>query len=114
MLYVKRKNLFEVFFEKRHSLIIQFNNGDLTKKEFLQENFNFITSLNIKPFIKIDSFEKGMFNYQYYNSLAKLSDACKRDKKYKQAQKVLCRVQKHWAKFVSSKRFNDYKHTKAG
>ena len=71
MLYVKRKNLFEVFFEKRHSLIIQFNNGDLTKKEFLKENFNFITSLNIKPFIKIDSFEKGMFNYQYYNSLAK-------------------------------------------
>ena len=28
-------------------------------------------SLNIKPFRKIDSVEKGLFNYQYYNALAK-------------------------------------------
>lgn len=71
MLYIKKNSLFETFFENRNSLIIQFNNGDLSKKEFITENFNFITGLNIKPFIKVDSYEKGMFNYQYYNSMAK-------------------------------------------
>lgn len=27
--------------------------------------------MNVKPFLRVDSYEKGMYNYQYYNVLAK-------------------------------------------
>lgn len=66
-----RKGMFESFFEDRSSLIVQFKNGDITKREFLEYNYGIVTKMNIKPFFKIDSFEKGMYNYQYYNTLAK-------------------------------------------
>ncbi|CCQ98599.1 conserved hypothetical protein [[Clostridium] ultunense Esp] len=71
MAQYKRKGIFETFFQNRSSLIIQYTNGDITKKEFLEHNFDFVQGMNIKPFSKIDSFEKGMYNYQYYNVLAK-------------------------------------------
>ena len=66
-----RKGLFETFFDNRSSLIVQFKNGEITKREFLEYNYDIVTKMNIKPFLKIDSFEKGMYNYQYYNVLAK-------------------------------------------
>lgn len=67
----KRESLFDRFFKHRDSLIIQFKNGDISKREFLQLNFDFVQKMRVKPFDKIDSFEKGMYNYQYYNVLAK-------------------------------------------
>lgn len=67
----KRKNIFDSFFEHRDSLIIQYKNGDISKREFLQMNFDFIQKVKVKPFNEIDSYEKGMYNYQYYNMLAK-------------------------------------------
>ncbi len=71
MAYTRRKSIFDRFFEHRDSLIIQFRNGDITKREFLQMNFDFIQKIRMKPFDRVDSFEKGMYNYQYYNMLAK-------------------------------------------
>lgn len=68
---VVRKSKFDRFFENREALIIQFKMGDMTKREYLETSFNFITALDLKPFKKIDNFKKGMFNYQYYNMLAK-------------------------------------------
>ena len=67
----RRKSLFERFFDHRSSLIIQFGNGDLSKREFLEQNFDLVRKTNLKPFLRVDSYEKGMFNYQYYNVLAK-------------------------------------------
>lgn len=67
----KRKSIFDRFFEHRDSLIVQYTNGDISKREFLQLNFDFIQKMRVRPFSKIDSFEKGMYNYQYYNMLAK-------------------------------------------
>ena len=67
----KSKGIFDTFFDNRSSLIIQYDNGDISKKEFLESNFDFVQEMNIEPFSKIDSFEKGMYNYQYYNVLAK-------------------------------------------
>ncbi|WP_317845471.1 DUF6648 family protein [Schnuerera sp. xch1] len=67
----KDKGIFETFFENRSSLIIQYANGDISKKEFLEYNFDFVQDMNVKPFDRIDSYEKGMYNYQYYNVLAK-------------------------------------------
>ena len=50
---------------------MQYNNGDITKREFLQYNYDYMISENARPFLKIDSYEKGMYNYQYYNGMAK-------------------------------------------
>ncbi|NLY44215.1 MAG: hypothetical protein GX066_09700 [Clostridiaceae bacterium] len=66
-----QKNIFDVFFENRQSLIDQYNKGDLTKEEFIERNYYFIQSINAKPFKKIDNIKKGLFNYQYYNMIAK-------------------------------------------
>ncbi len=67
----KRKGIFDDFFDNRSSLIIQFSNGDITKREFLEYNFELVRKTNLKPFLKVDTYEKGMYNYQYYNVLAK-------------------------------------------
>lgn len=71
MKLARKKGLFEDFFEHRSFLIMQYSCGDLTKREFLQKNFDYFILKNAKPYIKIDSYEKGMYNYQYYNVMAK-------------------------------------------
>lgn len=64
-------NKFEQFLLNRKSLIDQYTKGDLTKEEFIEANYRCITSLDIKPFQKIDNVKKAIYNYQYYNVLAK-------------------------------------------
>ncbi|MDU1583477.1 MAG: DUF6648 family protein [Peptoniphilus harei] len=38
MEFKKKKGLFEDFFEHRSFLIMQYTNGDLSKREFLEKN----------------------------------------------------------------------------
>ncbi|TYQ16101.1 UNVERIFIED_CONTAM: hypothetical protein Cloal_2604 [Acetivibrio alkalicellulosi] len=64
-------NKFEQFLSNRESLIQQYTKGDLSKEEFIESNYRCITSLDIKPFSKIDNVKKAIYNYQYYNVLAK-------------------------------------------
>ena len=64
-------NEIQKYFRLRQALIDQYTRGDMTKSEYLNKNLDAVMSLNIKPFRKIDSVEKGLFNYQYYNALAK-------------------------------------------
>lgn len=67
-----QEDVFDKFFTHRDYLIIQFANGDISKREFIEEHYDFIQSLKLKPFKHgIDSFEKGIYNYQYYNMVAK-------------------------------------------
>ncbi|HSH35196.1 DUF6648 family protein, partial [Schnuerera sp.] len=100
----KRKGIFETFFENRSSLIIQYANGDITKKEFLEYNFDFVQEMNVKPFSRIDSFEKGMYNYQYYNVLAKY---------YTMLAKDIRRSGKHDKYYIYYKNIgNEYYHEK--
>lgn len=76
-----RKTTFDLFFEEREALIYMFSKGDISKKEFIEEHYYFIKRLNLKPFKRIDSFEKGIYNYQYYNAVAKYNKLCAKDKK---------------------------------
>ena len=63
---------FDKFFSNRNALIYLFKKGDISKKEFIEEQHAFIVRLGLKPFVhRIDSFEKGIYNYQYYNVMAK-------------------------------------------
>ena len=71
MIYRNKKGLFERFFENRSFLIAQLESGDLNKAQFLDANLDFLQRIGAKPFTKIDSMDKGMFNYQYYNIMAK-------------------------------------------
>ena len=63
--------MFEEFFKCRDSLINQYENGEISKKELLQGNFESVQKMNVEPFAYINSYEKGMYNYQYYNVMAK-------------------------------------------
>lgn len=70
--YVKpEETIFDDFFEHRDMLIIQHMNKEINKKEYLELNYKYMADKGIKPFQCIDSFEKGMCNYQYYNMMAK-------------------------------------------
>jgi hypothetical protein len=66
-----KKDKYDLFFEHRENLIFQYKKGDLTKEEFIEENYYYIVSMDVKPFRKIDHMNKAIFNYQYYNALAK-------------------------------------------
>lgn len=64
-------NALQKYFVYRQSLIDQYIKGDMTKREYLDRNFDAVLALNIKPFKNVDSVDKGLFNYQYYNAMAK-------------------------------------------
>lgn len=64
-------NKFDQFLRHRQSLLIQYKMGDMTKSEFIEENFRYMESLDIKPFTKVDNIKKAVYNYHYYNTYAK-------------------------------------------
>ncbi len=64
-------NAIERYFRYRQSLIDQYVKGDMTKREYLQANYEAVVYNDIKPFKNIDTVLKGLFNYQYYNARAK-------------------------------------------
>lgn len=68
---IERIKTINDFFENRDKLIINHMNGEIDKRTFLEQNYKYMIDNKIKPFIMIDSFEKGMYNYQYYNVMAK-------------------------------------------
>ncbi len=71
MTELRRRNAFEKFFDNRNFLIKLYENNKITKREFIDLNYDAIRKSSIQPFNKIDSVEKGLYNYQYYNSMAK-------------------------------------------
>ncbi|HEY9060122.1 MAG TPA: DUF6648 family protein [Pseudobacteroides sp.] len=62
---------FDKFLIHRQSLIEQYTKGDMTKDEFIEANYAYINSTDLVPFKKLDNVKKAIFNYQYYNVLAK-------------------------------------------
>ncbi len=68
-------NEIQKYFRFRQALIEQYLKGDMTKSEYLSRNLEAVLSLNIKPFKNMDTVDKGLFNYQYYNAMAKEANA---------------------------------------
>ena len=64
-------NAIQKYFKYRQSLIDQYAKGDMTKREYLQRNYEAVVYGDISPFRNMDTLEKALFNYQYYNALAK-------------------------------------------
>ncbi len=67
----KNNDILEKFFSHRDLLIAKFGEGTISKSEYIKSNIEFMEDMDLKPFKKIDSFEKGIYNYQYYNMYAK-------------------------------------------
>lgn len=64
-------NAIQKYFKYRQSLIDQYLKGDMTKREYLKMNYDAVMNNDIGPFKNIDTVDKGLYNYQYYNALAK-------------------------------------------
>lgn len=65
------KSRLKSFIQKRNELIMGLENLEYEKEEFLEKNLKIITSHQMSPFLEINSLEEGLYNYHYYNSLAK-------------------------------------------
>lgn len=79
------------FCQRRSKLIADYTRGAMTKREFILNNFQLANQMS-GPYIKVDSFEKALFNYQYYNCMAKhYSMLARRHKKNKKNKRMYTR-----------------------
>lgn len=71
------------FIQARNKLIDRLDLGMIEKKDFLFQNYMLVIRFGIKPFKDPDTVFKGLYNYQYYNIMAKYSQSFpdKRDSK---------------------------------
>lgn len=65
------ENFFDKFFEHRDYLNRQFHQGDITKKEYIEQSYYYLTDMGQKPYKIVDNKFKALYNYQYYNMTAK-------------------------------------------
>ncbi len=65
------RNYFEIFANNRAMLIDMLEEEKLDKREFLIQNVELMKRFSMSPYTTISRFEEGIFNYQYYNVLAK-------------------------------------------
>ena len=88
-------NEIQKYFKYRQGLIDQYVKGDMSKREYLSRNLDAVLALRDKPFNIVDSLEKGLFNYQYFNALAKEcknTDPAKTDYFYSKKDKATLSV----------------------
>ncbi|OPL09047.1 MAG: hypothetical protein AVO33_00890 [delta proteobacterium ML8_F1] len=70
------------FFNHRERLIASLEKGEIDKASFIRENYNFFLSEEHGPYDNPQTFEEGLYNYQYYNTVAKYLRIQARELKY--------------------------------
>ena len=88
------KNRLEEFMEKRTFLIDQLDAEKISKTQFIEENFLLIDRLSMVPFRHVVNYEQALYNYHYYNHLAKYWNNMAQEQKRKNQKKY----QKAWNK----------------
>lgn len=84
MQQLEEKQLIESFFKNRDQLIDSLEKGSISKQEYVEMSYEYITSNNLQPFNDSDlTVEKGILNYQIFNTLAKYSMIRYEDEKFK-------------------------------
>lgn len=68
---LSEKEKLKRFLEYRCQLIDDLNEEKISRDDFNYKNILFIKSLELRPFSIIKNYEQGIFNYQYFNVLAK-------------------------------------------
>lgn len=81
------KKEIDIFFQKRNYLIDQLDVGKIGKEQFIQQNLQLIYQISMKPFSKVLSYEEGMYNYQYYNTMAKHYNTIANEYKFERSKK---------------------------
>ncbi len=61
---------FEMYFSYRRNIIALYGNKKIKKKLYLFKILDAIFMISIEPIKKVDTFEKALFNYQYYKAMA--------------------------------------------
>lgn len=61
----------DAFFKSRDALIDQLEAGRISKTRFIEENYKFVMTLDLQPFEGDLDDQQCIYNYQYYNLLAK-------------------------------------------
>lgn len=70
---IEKKKL-DLFEEWRIESIDLLTDAKIDKDEFLDRNYKFLVKLGLKPFSNIRELEEAIYNYQYYNIMAKLAN----------------------------------------
>lgn len=71
---INDKEKLEKFNSWRTEAIDLLTEGIIDKNEFLDINYEYIRRLDLKPYSQIENVLEGIYNYQYYNILAKRSN----------------------------------------
>lgn len=71
MRHTMGESIFDRLFRKRQKLIFLFKKGDISKREYIEETYAYLQETNAKPFKRVDNFNKAIYNYQFYNMMAK-------------------------------------------
>ena len=89
---IEEKKL-EEFENWRKETIDLLDESKINKDEFLNINYNYLKKLSLKPFSYIDSLNKAVYNYQYYNVMAKKSNnEAQAIKNFKKKKKVYSKL----------------------
>lgn len=86
-------NKFDQFLRHRQSLLLQYKMGDMTKNEFIEENYYYIENLGIQPFTRIDNVKKAIYNYHYHNINAKYWQRIANDPRNTPKERQACYAQ---------------------
>lgn len=116
------KEKLSLFEDWRIESIDLLSNSKIDKDEFLNRNYKFLTDLGLKPFSQIRDLEEAIYNYQYYNIMAKRSNTkalkivnkFRKKKQYKQY--INNRENFYYLKDLASKRLLElvnYENTEA-
>jgi hypothetical protein len=84
------QNKFNLFLQHRQSLLIQYRMGDLSKNEFIMENYDYLEYLGITPFERIDNVKKAIYNYHFFNVTAKYWARLSSDKHIPISEQNMC------------------------
>lgn len=77
------------FFSNRDELINRYSAGEMSKTEFVEMNYKFIMDLKFDPFTgKLSDYRQCMYNYQYYNILAKYCNLKAQDYEFFEPEKA--------------------------
>lgn len=71
---LSEKEKLEKFDSWRKKTIDLLTSGCIDKNEFLDINYDYISKLDLKPYSNIENILQGIYNYQYFNILAKKSN----------------------------------------
>lgn len=101
-MYKSEKNKLDKFILLRNKYIDMLESKQISKIEFNHLNNQIFQNLNLRPFTVLDSFEKALYNYNYYNSRAKIClEECNKYKNLGNLKK---------AKIADNNKINNYYH----